>query len=60
MELSPFYQGSGGSSTARSTDTMNDCIWACCQAWKIMELVENLDPEVVLVNKQVDKNYSTI
>jgi hypothetical protein len=52
IELSPFYQGSGESFVGPPIDTVNDYIQACCEAWKIIELVENLDPKAVLVNKQ--------
>lgn len=55
IELSPFYQCSSGSLVGHTTDIVNDCIEACRQAWKIMELVENSDPEVILVSKQADR-----
>lgn len=57
IELSAFYEGSGGSFAGPSTDTVNDCIQACCEAWKIIDLVENSNTEAVLVNKQADKLF---
>lgn len=57
IELSAFYEGSGGSFAGPSTHTVNDCIQACCEAWKIIDLVENSNTEAVLVNKQADKLF---
>jgi len=57
IKLSPFYQGSGESFVSPPMDTMNDYIQACCEAWKIIELVENSDPKAVLVNKQANKLF---
>lgn len=57
IELSAFYQDSGGSSAGPPTDTVNDSIEACCQAWQIMELLEKSESETVAVNKQADKIF---
>lgn len=57
IELSAFYEGSGGSFAGPSTDTVDACMQACCEAWKIIDLVENSNTEAVLVNKQADKLF---
>lgn len=60
IELSAFYQAYGRFSAGPATDTVEHCIEACCEAWGIMELVENSDPEAALVNKQADRLFYSL
>lgn len=60
IELSAFYQEYGGYPAGPAADTVEHCIEACCEAWGIMELVENSDPEAALVNKQADRLFHSL
>jgi len=56
IELSAFY----GFFDGPPTDTVNDCIQACCESWEFIEILENSNPEAVSVNKQADKLFLSL
>lgn len=49
-----------GTSINTSTITVEECTKACNEAWKIMELVESMDQEAALVNKEADKVFHSL
>eukprot|EP01018_Ginkgo_biloba_P019875 Gb_08420 [translate_table: standard] len=60
IELSAFYEDQNPSFDIPPPDPVKDAIEACSQAWKIMDLVENSDPETVLVNKAADRLFHNL
>lgn len=60
IQLSAFYQEYGKSIACPAIDTVEHCIAACCEAWGIMDLVENSDPEVAMVSKQADRLFHNL
>jgi len=57
VELSAFYQKYDGSSVGY---VIEQCIKGCSEAWEIMSLVENVDPEAAVVNKQADQIFQSL
>lgn len=60
IQLSAFYQEYGKPLAGPAIDTVEHCITACCEAWGIMDFVENSDPKVALVSKQADRLFHNL
>lgn len=60
IELSAFYQQCDGVSVGYAGETVEECIKGCSEAWEIMSLFENEDPEAAVVNKQADQIFQSL
>lgn len=60
IELSAFYQQYDGFSDGYPRETVEECIKGCSEAWEIMSLFENEDPEAAVVNKQADQIFQSL